>query len=78
MLKAPISMIHNGKIWYLRGYKIEPIISDSSLDSSCHFYPYVYFIGIWTDDRNLVQSFDYEEVMAIEPWKFNENVFVEF
>lgn len=77
MLKASISMIHNDKIWYLRGYEIEPVISNSSLDNPCHIYM-TYTIGIWTEDKSLVQTFDYEEVMAIEPWKFNENVFVKF
>lgn len=77
MLKAPISMIHNDKVWYLRGYRIEPVFSNSSLDNPCHFY-YNYIIGVWTEDKDSVLTFDYEEVMAIEPWKFNENVFVEF
>ena len=47
MLKAPISMIHNDKVWYLRGYRIEPVFSNSSLDNPCHFY-YNYIIGVWT------------------------------
>lgn len=73
-IKAPISMIHNAEIWYLYGYKIEPVFSSPPINN--YFCPYIYKIGIWVKDKTLVDSFDYEEVMAIEPWNFGENVFV--
>ena len=72
-IKVPISMIHNKEIWYLYGYKIEPVFSSPPINN--YFCPYIYKIGIWVKDKTLVNSFDYEEVMAIEPWNFDENFY---
>ena len=70
MLKAPISMMHNGIYYYFYAWDIG--IIEKPVGRTCNRY------GIWTKDKSMVQSFTYEEVMQIEPWNFDENVFLNF
>lgn len=70
MLKAPISILHNGIYYYFYGWDID--ITEKY--KSRNFIRY----GIWTKDKSIVRSFTYEEVMQIKPWNFDENVFLIF
>lgn len=65
LLEAPISILHNGIYYYFYAW---------NFDITKNFIRY----GVWTKDKSIVQSFTYEKVMQIEPWNFDENVFLKF
>lgn len=70
MLKAPISILHNGIYYYFYGWDIDT--TEKRIDRTYIRY------AVWTKDKSIVQSFTYEEVMQIKPWNFDENVFLKF
>lgn len=70
MLKAPISILHNGIYYYFYAWDID-------LTKKCKHRNFIRY-GVWTKDKSIVQNFTYEEVMQIKPWNFDENVFLKF
>ncbi len=70
MLKAPISILHNGIYYYFYAWDIDM----TKKRTNRNFIRY----AIWTKNKSIVQSFTYGEVMQIKPWNFDENVFLKF
>lgn len=70
MLKAPISILHNGIYYYFYAWDID-------MTKKCKSRNFIRY-AIWTKDKSIVQSFTYDEVMQIKPWNFDENVFLKF